>query len=224
MALVTCSGIDVLRMRVHMPQRRAWWAWLDVDTADVPSGKVQINAAGGLALTGTVKQPSGMFLNSAWIRVVGGGGGLDRTVTARAFENAQLGDPLRVILADGGESLSSKIAASITSVFLSKWTVTATSVARSIDALAYAASSSLQQHVIWRVLADGTVWIGVETWPPLVMPTGADVLEQAPDEGRYVIGATTPFLTPGVNLDGVGNIVGADHWVSAMQVRTDAWI
>jgi hypothetical protein len=224
MALVTCSGVDVLRMRVHMPQRRAWWAWVDVDSSTAPSGKVQIDAAGGLALTGTVKQPSGTFLNSAWIRVVGGAGGLDRTVRARAYENAQLIDPLRVILADGGETLSSKVSATITSVLFSKWTITASTVARSIDALAYAASSSLQQPVIWRVLADGTIWIGVETWPPLGMPAGADVLEQAPDEGRYVIGATTPFLTPGVNLDGVGNIVGADHWVSAMQVRTDAWI
>jgi hypothetical protein len=115
------------------------------------------------------------------------------------------------------------VSSTVTGVLLSKWTLTARTVARALDELCFAASSALGQPVLWRVLGDGTVWLGFETWPAQQMPVGADVLEQYPAEGRYVIGATTPFLLPGVNLDGVGNVVGADHWVTHEQVRTDAW-
>jgi hypothetical protein len=223
-ALITCAGADVLRLRVHMSQRRAWWGWLDLDVADAPSGKVQIAAAGGMTLTGTIKQPSGVFLDAARVRIVGGAGGLDVVIAPAAYENAQLGDPLRAVLSAAGETLSTSVLSTITSVFLSKWTLTATPAARALDELCYAASAQLGQIVVWRVLSDGTVWLGAETWPAQKMPAGADVLESAPAEGRFVIGASTPFLVPGVNLDGVGNVAGVDHWVTHSQVRSDAWI
>lgn len=224
MALITCAGADVLRLRAHLPKRRAWWAWLDLDTATTPSGRVTIAAAGGLSLVGTVKKPSGAFLDSARIRVVGGAGGLDSIMSPAAFENAQLLDPLNAVLGAAGEKLSSTVSPSITGVLLSKWTLMAVSAGISIDALCSAASSQLGQDIGWRILEDGAVWLGAETWPAQAMPNGADVLEQDPVAGRFVIGSTTPFLLPGVNLDGVGNIVGVDHWVTHERVRADAWI
>lgn len=210
-------------MRLHLSQRRAWWGWLDLDTATAPSGQVTIAADGGLSLVGTVKQPSGVFLDSARVRVVGGAGGLETVISPAAFENAQLGDPLRAVLASAGESLSSTVASSVTGVLLTKWTLTSTYAARALDELCAAASAPLGQTIVWRVLGDGTVWLGVETWTAQAMPAGADVLEQYPAEGRYVLGSTSPFLMPGVNLDGVGNIVGVDHWLTHDRVRSDAW-
>jgi hypothetical protein len=224
MALVTCAGFDVLRMRLHMTQRRAWFGWFDLDTDTLPSGTVQIKAAGGLSLTGTVTEPSGVFLDSAHVRVVGGAGGLDTIVGPAAYEYAQLGDPLRAVLGAAGETLSSTVSPIVMSVLLTKWTITATFAARALDELAAAATIALGKPVIWRVVSDGSIWLGVEEWPALKMPAGADILETEPAEGRYVIGTETPFLAPGVNLDGVGHVVGADHWVSPSRVRTDAWI
>lgn len=223
MALITCAGADVLRLRAHLPQRRAWWAWLDLDTATTPTGQVTIAAAGGLTLVGTVKKPSGVFLDSARIRVVGGAGGLDAVLSPSAYENAQLLDPLNAVLGATGEKLSTSVMPAITSVLLPKWTLTAASAARSIDALCSAAGTALGKDVVWRVLGDGTIWLGAESWPAQAMPDGADVLDQDPDEGRFVIGSTSPFLLPGVNLDGVGNVIGVDHWVTHDRVRADAW-
>jgi len=223
MALVTCAGADVLRMRVHMPQRRSWWGWLDLDTATAPTGKVTIAAAGGLSLVGTILQPSGVFLDSARVRVVGGAGGLEQVISPGAYENAQLRDPLNAILSAVGESLSSTVSASILSVLLSHWTLSAIPAAQAIDELSWAAADALGQSIIWRVLSDGTVWLGAETWPSQTMPAGADVLEQAPAEGRFVIGATTPFIVPGVNLQDVGNVIAVDHWVRHDRVRADVW-
>lgn len=224
MALVTCGGADVLRLRVHMPQQRAWWGWVDVDSATALTGKVTIACDGGVSLVGTVKQPSGVFLDSARVRIVGGGGGLDTVISPAAYENAQLRDPLSAVLSGVGETLSTTVSSSITGMLLSKWTLTATPAGRALDELCFAASSALGQTILWRVLDDGSVWLGSETWPSEKMPDGADVLEQHPEQGLYVIGATTPFLLPGVNLAGVGNVVGVDHWVTHDRVRADAWI
>lgn len=223
MALGTCGGADVLRARIHMPARRAWWGWVDLDTATLPTGSVTLAFAGGLSLVGAVKQPSGVFLDAARVRLVGGAGGLETITSPAAYENAQLVDPLRAVLGAAGETLSTTVSASVTGVLLSKWTIAATYVSRVLDELCGAAGAALGQEITWRVLGDGTVWLGAESWPAQQMPAGADVLESYPSEGRYVIGADTPFLSPGVDLDGVGKVVGVDHWVTHDRVRSDAW-
>jgi hypothetical protein len=78
--------------------------------------------------------------------------------------------------------------------------------------------------VLWRVLSDGSVWMGTESWPSAKLPDGADVLERFPSELRVELGVQTPTLMPGVNLDGVGKVAAVDHWVEHDQVRTDAWL
>jgi hypothetical protein len=224
MALVTCAGADALRWRLHIPGRRAWWAWLELDTDTAPSGQVTIAAAGGLSLVGTVQQPTGVFLDAAHVRIVGGAGGLSKTISPAAYENALLGDPLRSILNAVGERLAASSSSAALSVLLRKWTLTATTASRAIDELCFAASSATGQQIGWRVLADGTVWIGSESWPAQDLADDDDVLEQYPSEGRYVIGGTTPSLLPGVDLAGVGKVIAVDHWGTHDRVRADAWV
>jgi hypothetical protein len=56
------------------------------------------------------------------------------------------------------------------------------------------------------------------------MAAGSDLLEAFPAEGRYVIGAETPSLLPGVALEGVGHVAAVDHWITPHEVRSWAWI
>lgn len=217
MALITCAGADVLDGAIHMPSRGAWWARLRLDTATAPSGKVTISADGGLSLAGFVAV-SGVFCDVAQVQIVGGAGGLGKILTPAAWQNAQLRDPLNAIAGMTGESLSSTIDSSLLSIQLPAWTVVASNAARAIDELCGAASST------WRVLSDGSIWLGVETWPAQEMPNGSDLLEVYPGEGRYVIGVDTPSLAPGVALSGVGNVAAVDHWIRPHEVRTWAWV
>lgn len=216
MALVTCAG-SVLRARIHLPLHGAWLADLVLDTATMPTGQQTIAADGGLSLVGTVVD-GGVFLDAAHVRMVGGAGGLAKIVPAAAYRSAQLRDPLGAITQASGESLSSTVSQSVLSTSLAVWTLTSQRAARCLDELAQAAG------VGWRILSDGTLWLGAESWSSASLPDGAAILEQHPTERRFAIGTTTPALLPGVNLDGVGNVVAVDHWIEPAKVRTWAWI
>jgi hypothetical protein len=224
MSLVTCAGADVLHGRVHLPGRRAWFASLVLDTATPPSGSVTIAADGGFSLKGTIVPDSGVFLEASHVSVVGGAGGLSKIISPAAYERAQLRDPLNAIMNDSGESLSSTVAASITGLQLDKWTLVASTAAQALDELCGIASTLGGQPVTWRVLDDGTVWLGVESWPASKLSSNDDVLEFFPSEGRYVIGAATPSILPGVNLDGVGKVGAVDHYLRPDMVRSWAWV
>lgn len=223
MALVTCGGADVLRARLHLPQRGPWFADLTLDTATAPSGRVTIAASGGLSLKGTVTR-AGVQLDAAHVRVVGGAGGLGVVIPAGAWSNAQLRDPLKAALDAGGETASTTISSAISGAVLSTWTHAAQVAAVALDRLAYAAGKATGSSVLWRVLSDGTVWLGAEVWTSATLPAGADVLDRFPSENRVEIGAETPALLPGVNLDQVGKVAAVDHWITSHGVRTDAWL
>lgn len=220
MSLVTCAGADVLRGRVHIGLRGAWWAELVLDRTTAPSGAVTLAAVDGLALAGTIAD-AGVYLEAAHVRVVGGAGKLGTTV-ARAFRGARLRDALDAILRGAGEAQSSTIAASTLAVSLPAWTVSGRA-AGALDELAAIATRSLGDDVHWRVLGDGSVWIGPEAWTAATLPDTADIIEPHPAERRTVIGVETPALLPGVDLADVGRVVAVDHWIEADNVRTWAW-
>jgi len=84
------NGIRAMSIRLYMPWSGAWTieADLDPDTPAVPSGPaiVKIGVAG--QLVGAVDpNGSGRFGERMRIRIVGGGGGWHRSVSARQFHN-----------------------------------------------------------------------------------------------------------------------------------------
>ncbi len=219
MGLVTCAGSDVISGRVKMPERGAWSSELKVDTAQMPSGQVKLEADGGISLSGTVLGGA-VYLDVAHVHLVGGAGGLGKSVTAAAYRNAQLRDPLTAVLNAGSEKLSDTVEQTLLTTQLPFWSTLATTVAVALDQICAAAGDG----VLWRVLADGSIWIGVDTWPAESLPDDAVILDEAPDDGRYLIGVQTPALLPGVNLSDLSkNVVGVDHWISADEIRTVAW-
>lgn len=208
---------------MHLPSRGPWHARVKLDAATAPSGRVTLAAAGGLTASGTVAG-GGVQLDSAYLRIIGGAGGLGTTIRPAAYRNALSRDPLGAILSAAGESLSSTVDQSILSVLLPVWTLAGERASSALDRLAYAVGLALGQALTWRVLLDGTVWIGAESWPAASLPAGADVLWFAPDDGRYELGVQTPALVPGVNVRGVGKVLAVDHWIEHDQVRTWAWV
>lgn len=223
MALGTCGGADILGGTIGAPARGPWFSQLKLDTASAPTGKVTIAFAGGLSITGFVIS-GGVAYDVAHVQIVGGAGGLSKTMAAAAYQNAQLRDPLSAIMSGSGEAQSSTIDASILAVQLPYWTIVSTTAARAIDELCGAASSALGKTITWRVLSDGTVWLGSETYPTQAIPSGSDVLDSFPADSRFIIGAESPWLMPGVSVSGVGNVVAVDHFFDSHEVRSWAWV
>jgi hypothetical protein len=222
-ALVSCGNADVIGGRIHVPFRGAWWADLKLDTLSPPSGQVTIAAVGGLSLTGFVIK-SGLFVDTCYAKLVGGAGGLTKVIAGAAYQNAQLRDPLGVVLSAAGEVQSSAITSQITGVTLQAWTTFSAHAAQLLDQLAAAAAGALGQNVNWHTMTDGSVWMGVETFPSQSLPQTADIVEQHPAGGRLVIATETPALLPWVTLTDVGaTILGVDHWIDHSRIRTWAW-
>lgn len=221
MALVRCGEADVIHAELHLSTRGAWSGEVVLDAGAAPTGSVSLRAEGGLELQGTVVG-GGVFLDVAAVRIVGGAGGLATEVEG-AYQLASLRDPLDTIMSTSGERLSGTIAPSILAVPLERWTLGRSSAAKAIDDLVAAASAILEQALTWRVIEDGSIWIGAEAWPSASLPDTADVLVRAPVARLIEIGVETPALLPGVNLEGVGRVVAVDHWITPHEVRTWAW-
>lgn len=220
-ALITLDGADVQKGRLSLGLHGAGWADLTVASDAPPSGQVRLVVDGGLEWVGTVRS-AGAYLLTTEVRLVGGAGGLGLPVTG-AFQGAELRDVLAEVMRQSGETQSTSCAADVLAVPLERWMLGQCTAARALDELAEAAALHLGTSIGWRVLADGTVWMGAESWPPQAMPDDSVISAYHPDEGRAVLGCAAPSLLPGVNLDGVGRVAGVDHYIDPDRLRTEVW-
>lgn len=220
-ALITLDGADVQKGRLSLGLHGAGWADLTVASDAPPSGQVRLVVDGGLEWVGTVRS-AGAYLLTTEVRLVGGAGGLGLPVTG-AFQGAELRDVLSEVMRLSGETQSASCPADVLSVPLERWTLGQCTAARALDEIAEAAALHLGTSIGWRVLADGTVWMGAESWPLQAMPDDSVISAYHPDEGRAVLGCAAPSLLPGVNLDGVGRVAGVDHYIDPDRLRTEVW-
>lgn len=94
------------------------------------------------------------------VLAVGGQGGFWKTVPSKMYDyRLKLSLPLTEMLSSVGESLSSKSSIATTSLELSNWVRTTSRCDELLSKL------TDQAKAIWRVLPDGTVFVGVDTWP-----------------------------------------------------------
>jgi hypothetical protein len=213
MAFATLNGAAVLEAVVRMESAGAWTAEVSVDAQTAPIGRVTL-AAGSAQFAGTALR-AGVSNGSLLVRVVGGAGGLARELPAKRYAD---GTPARVvaadILAEAGEALSPASDAALLGRTLAGWTRVRGRAGEALRVLTQSLGAT------WRVLADGTVWIGVESWPE------ADpehvLVDEAPQAGRIEIADESASLVPGVTFQGQ-RVVRVEHRLSETALRTVAW-
>jgi hypothetical protein len=212
MSLIEANGVGVISGSVSMPLNGVWLADLVIDQDDA-SGfangtQVKIAVDNGFSLTGTVSPDrTGGFLDAVHVRVVGGKAGMGKTVQARGYvqPSAFVRDVLNGIAGDAGEKLSGTIDAGFLNTNLPAWTTMQCTAAQALNAfLEYVAPTAN-----WRFLADGTLWVGVETYP--TAHDEFDVLSVNPTEGTADLGVEAPSVMPGTTLDGVGKVNRVEH-------------
>jgi hypothetical protein len=209
------NGMPILSACVDMPLRGAWTADIvvDCDDRDRVLGRAPLdNAAGTWALSGTVRAGDVDSAGKSVLRVVGGAGGLANRLAPRFFRNIEASIVLSDAIDEGGERLAVSSDSDLLKTTLTGWTRMRVTLADEIDALASALDAS------WRVLSDGTIWIGPETWP--ADSTAYDCIEDYPHEGRIVIGPSVPSLAPGVTFLGRA-VVHVTHKISPSALRTE---
>lgn len=220
MSAVTLGGRAVTLATITLPARGVWCADVEVDTTDEITGRAELVVDGGPTWSGTVV--SGGVSHGLWRgRIVGGAGGLRGTLPALAYRNATLADVLRDVLAESGEVLSP--ASADLSYAVALWQRSRGTASAAVAEIAAAAGYA------WRVLADGAVWLGVETWPD-AGELEVTLLDRDTRGGLYMLSGDTLSLVPGVRLqvrDELGDVfidVGdVRHVIEPERFTTTVW-
>lgn len=192
----TLNGHPVLAGEITAPLTGRWVADLAVDASEALSGAVVL-LVGGVRWAGTIYR-GGVTQDTATVRVVGGTGGLDRTVTARSWQGLQPARGLvQELLSEVGEALYDGSGAEL-DTNLARWS--------RLDGPAHHALAGLARAVgaRWRLTIDGTVWVGTETWPELVLPedTRAELLADDPRRGATSYSLPGAWVVPGQTFEG----------------------
>lgn len=195
MAYCTVNGVPVVSARITLPRAGVWHADFEMPDDSVRSGAVRVEyAAGLLRLAGTVRY-GGVEAGAALLHVVGGAGGFPVAMTPRAYRNAPRSTVVNDILGAAGERLSDASDKSWLSAQLPFWNIMATSAANALALLV-----SMSDGTSWRVLPDGTVYVGKESWAEVRLPYS--VLERHPGEYAMQIDLEMPRLLPGYTFAG----------------------
>lgn len=221
MGAITVAGKGVTSGTLALPRVGAWVLDATVDARQISdvSGHVTVSlGSGALELKGTVVPDSRVYAGIAYLRVIGGAGGLAKTATAKYYANPTLRIPLLDLLAGAGESLSSKADANALAVRLQSWTTMAMPTGLVIGALV----QSTAQGTAWRVLPDGTVWVGAEQWTQT--KASYAVLTERMSEQRIHVALEEPTLLPGTTLTDGRKVSDVRLSANGGRMEADVWL
>lgn len=221
------NSFDCLRGRISIPLTGTWVADLAIDpgTSDalIPPYQSPVTITlgeNGFTLTGNVRRINNAF-DTVFARVVGGGLGIWQSVNPQAYQNATFGVIASQILSQVGETLSTSTPSSVTNLQVPFWTVMKGPAFKVLYALVKLASSMLSVKINWRVLSDGTVYIGPEIWPLATM-TSYDLMSWQPEQLLTTVFSLNPTVLPGQNWQG-GNVSNVEHVIEPERIRTRIW-
>lgn len=213
-AYVTIAGKDVIKARLALPLDGAWHADVAVDSQTVLSGKVTITIA-DQKFTGTIRR-GGEALDVGLYRIVGGGGGMNQDATPTSYRQTPLRIPINDLLKISGDELADSADSTMLGNTLKNWVTVKQPIGTALTRLV----KSQGDTATWRTLANGKIWLGVDSWP--VIKLAYDLLYNDTRNGMKLIDVDTPTLIPGVVLDGE-RINYVQYEYSEKGGRTSIW-
>lgn len=191
-AAAAALPVSPIQAELRHPRMGAWHCDLDLDANEKVTGKIRFELD-DLEFTGTViEDHSGTEGSRAKLKVVAGNGNLTKQIKAHAYSatsGVKIGTVVADVLKECGEDLSDVSNKAVLERKLERWQVS--------GGAAQEALTRLAEHTgcAWRVMRDGTVWFGEETWPE-VEPAGT-VTQESWHEGHVELASETPNMVPG---------------------------
>jgi hypothetical protein len=187
---VTVNGAPAIWGELRLPRVGAWDGDFGVLAREAGELEDAVEIAiGALTWRGAVVR-SGTDGGVLQVRVVGGAGRLGSPVVPKAYQGVPLRIPVEDLLTEIGERLSPTSDATTLGTVLPNWSRTAQPAGVALAALLEGLS------VAWRVLADGSVWIGPETWPTSAL-TDYVFVGETPAAGVIEVFSAEPRIFPG---------------------------
>lgn len=195
------GGVRLLGCEIRMPRRGEWTAIVSLDQTELdaapPTGPFWFEVEKLEFRCSVIPGRSGRSQGGrTTLRVVGGAGGLDHNLEVRNYGPTTVKAIVADILRDSGETLSVEADSAILAQRLDSWH-------RGGDRRSGRNSLNLlldKFGATWRVLRDGTIWIGVDAWPE-VEPDGT-VLDDDWGDGSIMLAPDTPTMVPGIVVRG----------------------
>jgi hypothetical protein len=221
-AFATLNGTPVFEGVICIPRVGTWTADLSIDRDTAVTGACTLAIDGGLTLRGTADR-TGVWLGTARLQVVGGANGLGKTARPQHYRQTTLRAVLADLLATAGERLAASADPTTLALSFPMWATIAQPIGQMVAGLLE--DSRLSAATAWRVLPDGTLWVGQETWPDsgLVSLTDYQDLAEAPEDGSVELGVEAPQLLPGTTLEG-RRVSYVEHRLTGEKARTCLWL
>jgi hypothetical protein len=211
--MATANGERLISCEIKMPRIGAWEATFEVDLSAENTeeafaaddlGRVGVTLEhAGASFVGTVLR-SGVQGDKLTGKLVGGRGGLTKELSSKNYQtplgvkvDTLLGDILR----ESGEVLSETVEQAVRDRKLQRWSRASGTAKEALTRLATALDLS------WRVLRDGTVWLGTDAYPTIA-PDHIVVDEDDNRSGTQALAslsedASGPLtIDPGVTFNG----------------------
>lgn len=218
MGLLTVNGFDFIEGRMFVPRIGRWSLEGKIDSDTEITGPVTVAVGdGSLTLQGAVDR-GGEFVALASAIIVAGAGGLDTVAKPKHYNSMQAGTIASDLLKNAGEVLSGTSDPTLLATDLDAWTTAALPVGRLFRRLL----AVLGADVAWRVLPDGSFWVGRETWPDSGLTADdVDVLEQDDEQGFALLGLKVPVMLAGTSL--LGRNVSYVEYAFTDVMRAKVW-
>lgn len=199
----TLNGKDVLSCTLNEPRIGVWTAVVDVDSEEAISGKVTLTID-GISWVGTVVKGD-VYAGRAHVQVVGGAGKLAKLLDAKYYRGVSLGSVVADLMRETGETLSSTTDQRVRGHIVSRWSRPKGKASVTLEQVAD------ELGLVWRILRDGTVWIGSETWPEA--KADHDEIDRTPGRDALSIAPNAPHILPGVTFGGkkISRVTTAVH-------------
>jgi hypothetical protein len=214
--MITINGFGVRDGNLCMPLYGAWHmrATVDADQVSDVTGPCSIVIEGGATLSGTawrVGENDGRF--DVWI--VGGKGLLATALTGKFYEAAPSQTIATDIATESGETLSGTSDSATLVTLMPKWMRIAGTAGRALGLLVGKLSVS------WRLLDDGSIWIGPEAWTAYTADVDVTDIQGADD--KMIVADDTFGLRPGMSFEG-RNVTYVQHVIDPESMRTELWL
>lgn len=200
----TLNGQPVMRGDVIEPYQGAITAEVEVDADTNPTGAQTLRLFSKTYACTVVADPSDPTLalsgdSGGWkrCRLVAGAGGLDKPIAPHEeAQGAVVSQLLTAILGAGGEAMATDIAPDLLVRVVPQWSWRAGTVGNTLSALAE------YLGVVWRIRADGLVWIGVPAPTPATTPDYI-IVDVAPEMGTAAWDLNDATASPDQIIDGL---------------------
>lgn len=214
---LSVNGFLCVRGRISLPLVGAWVADVvaepdDVDGSFPGPGSAVTMTIGEQGFSGVVRRASSPF-GTVFARLIGGAGGLPTQLDAKSYQNTTVQNVLEDILDDCGETLASNSDQGLMAQPLPFWVRMATPGWQALSMLIRTVTAGA-----WRVLPNGTIWVGVDTYPGTSLES-FELLSYLPQELRAEIYSDNPTLLPGQAFLG-GNVSGVEHAIEPARILT----